>query len=103
MRLRKQENEFILYLKLLKFVVNVASSLSGASKAAFMASPSSCFLANRNKAGAALDQSVKNESAGEHTYMSLSTDQQQSLEACTIIYQGTDAAGFAVSGERKQT
>uniref|UniRef100_A0A8C4EID0 DNA-binding protein RFX6 n=1 Tax=Dicentrarchus labrax TaxID=13489 RepID=A0A8C4EID0_DICLA len=51
-----------------------------ASKAAFMASPSSCFLANRNKASAAIDQSVKNESLGEHTYMSLSTNQQQSLE-----------------------
>ncbi|KAF3850206.1 hypothetical protein F7725_019925 [Dissostichus mawsoni] len=33
-----------------------------ASKAAFIASPSSCFLANRNKASAAIDQSVKNES-----------------------------------------
>uniref|UniRef100_A0A671V2G2 DNA-binding protein RFX6 n=1 Tax=Sparus aurata TaxID=8175 RepID=A0A671V2G2_SPAAU len=51
-----------------------------ASKAAFMASPSSCFLANRNKASAAIDQSVKNESVAEHTYMSLSTNQQQSLE-----------------------
>ncbi|XP_076613224.1 DNA-binding protein RFX6 [Chaetodon auriga] len=72
---------------------------AGASKAAFMASPSSCFLANRNKASAANDQSVKNESAGEHTYMSLSTNQQQqSLEENPIIYQGTEAAGFTVSG-----
>ncbi|XP_051265713.1 DNA-binding protein RFX6 [Dicentrarchus labrax] len=69
-----------------------------ASKAAFMASPSSCFLANRNKASAAIDQSVKNESLGEHTYMSLSTNQQQSLETSTIIYQGTEPAGFSVSG-----
>ncbi|KAM8725476.1 DNA-binding protein RFX6 [Acanthopagrus schlegelii] len=69
-----------------------------ASKAAFMASPSSCFLANRNKASAAIDQSVKNESVAEHTYMSLSTNQQQSLETNAIIYQGTESAGFTVSG-----
>ncbi|XP_057678204.1 DNA-binding protein RFX6 isoform X2 [Corythoichthys intestinalis] len=35
---------------------------AGASKAAFSASPSSCFLANRNKA--AVDPSVKSESSG---------------------------------------
>lgn len=73
---------------------------SDASKAAFMASPSSCFLANRNKASAAIDQSVKNESLGEHAYMSLSTNQQQSLETSAVIYQGTESAGFTVSGER---
>uniref|UniRef100_A0A8D0CXM9 DNA-binding protein RFX6 n=1 Tax=Sander lucioperca TaxID=283035 RepID=A0A8D0CXM9_SANLU len=69
-----------------------------ASKAAFTASPSSCFLANRNKASAAIDQSVKNESLVEHAYMSLSTNQQQSLETSTVIYQGTESAGFTVSG-----
>ncbi|KAM7395990.1 hypothetical protein PAMA_007326 [Pampus argenteus] len=69
-----------------------------ASKAAFMASPSSCFLANRNKASAATDQSVKNESLGEHAYMSLSTNQQQGLETSTVVYQGTDSVGFTVSG-----
>ncbi|XP_077593177.1 DNA-binding protein RFX6 isoform X1 [Stigmatopora nigra] len=36
---------------------------AGASKAAFWASPSSCFLANRNKVGGA-DQSLKSESSG---------------------------------------
>ncbi|XP_049914302.1 DNA-binding protein RFX6 [Epinephelus moara] len=69
-----------------------------ASKAAFMASPSSCFLANRNKTNVAIDQSVKNESLGEHAYMSLPTNQQQSLETSTNIYQGTESAGFTVSG-----
>ncbi|KAF7651904.1 hypothetical protein LDENG_00103820, partial [Lucifuga dentata] len=72
-----------------------------ASKATFMASPSSCFLANRNKPGAAsaaADQSVKNESLAEHTFMSLSTNQQQSLESSTVIYQGTETPGFTVSG-----
>lgn len=67
-----------------------------------MASPSSCFLANRNKASAAIDQSVKNESVAEHTYMSLSTNQQQSLETNGIIYQGTESAGLTVSGKRKK-
>uniref|UniRef100_A0A3Q2E9E9 DNA-binding protein RFX6 n=1 Tax=Cyprinodon variegatus TaxID=28743 RepID=A0A3Q2E9E9_CYPVA len=62
-----------------------------ASKAAFMASPSSCFLANRNKASASVDQSVKNESVGEHAYMPLSTNQQQDLEAKTVLYQGNDS------------
>lgn len=75
--------------------------LSDASKAAFMASPSSCFLANRNKASAATDQSVKNESLGEHAYMSLSTNQQQTVETSAIIYQGTDPTGFTVSGKKK--
>uniref|UniRef100_G3NQW0 DNA-binding protein RFX6 n=1 Tax=Gasterosteus aculeatus aculeatus TaxID=481459 RepID=G3NQW0_GASAC len=56
-----------------------------ASKAAFMASPSSCFLANRNKACAPIDQSVKNESLGEHAYMSLSNNHQQSLLKRTIL------------------
>uniref|UniRef100_H3CWH6 DNA-binding protein RFX6 n=1 Tax=Tetraodon nigroviridis TaxID=99883 RepID=H3CWH6_TETNG len=68
-----------------------------ASKAAFTASPSSCFLANRNKAGAAADQSVKNESAGDHAYMSFSTNQQQAVETSTIIYQGTDPTTFGAS------
>ncbi|KAL6096166.1 rfx6 [Pungitius sinensis] len=71
-----------------------------ASKAAFMASPSSCFLANRNKAIVPIDQSVKNESLGEHTYMSLSTNHQQSLEPSTVLYQGTESAGFTVSGSQ---
>ncbi|XP_028253550.1 DNA-binding protein RFX6 [Parambassis ranga] len=71
-----------------------------ASKAAFMASPSSCFLANRNRpATAATDQSVKNESLGEHAYMTLSTNQQQqSLEGKAMVYQGSDTSGFTVTG-----
>lgn len=69
-----------------------------ASKAAFTASPSSCFLANRNKAGGVTDQSVKNESLGEHAYLSLSANQQQSGETSATMYQGTDSTGFTVSG-----
>ncbi|RMC13087.1 hypothetical protein DUI87_10618 [Hirundo rustica rustica] len=42
-----------------------------ASKATFTASPSSCFLANRNKAAPLpSDTSVKNECPGEQTYLS---------------------------------
>lgn len=72
-------------------VFNDIDLLSDASKAAFTASPSSCFLANRNKASAVIDQSVKNESLGEHAYMSLSTNQQQGVET---IFHGTDSTGF---------
>lgn len=76
--------------------------ISDASKAAFTASPSSCFLANRNKASAITNQSVKNESLGEHAYMSLSTKPQQSVETSAIIYQGSDSTRFTVSGTRKK-
>uniref|UniRef100_A0A3B4B976 DNA-binding protein RFX6 n=1 Tax=Periophthalmus magnuspinnatus TaxID=409849 RepID=A0A3B4B976_9GOBI len=47
-----------------------------ASKAAFMASPSSCFLANRNKANSISDQSVKNESLVDQSYVFAVTSQQ---------------------------
>ncbi|XP_070782350.1 DNA-binding protein RFX6 [Enoplosus armatus] len=69
-----------------------------ASKAAFTASPSSCFLANRNKASAAADQPVKNESPAEHAYMPLSAYQQQGSDAGAVVYQGTEAAGFMAAG-----
>ncbi|CAL8315956.1 unnamed protein product [Lota lota] len=69
-----------------------------ASRAAFMASPSSCFLANRNKASSAADQLVKNEGLAEHAYMSLSANQQQCLEASLAVYQSTENAGFSVLG-----
>ncbi|XP_068609929.1 DNA-binding protein RFX6 [Brachionichthys hirsutus] len=68
-----------------------------ASKAALMASPSSCFLANRNKASTIADQSVKNEALGEHAYMSLSTNQQPSLQTSTNIYQGTESTVFTAT------
>lgn len=72
---------------------------SDASKAAFTASPSSCFLANRNKASAVADQSVKNESLGEHAYMAFSNNQLQPVETSAVIYQGTDSTGFPASGK----
>ncbi|KAL2081954.1 hypothetical protein ACEWY4_021772 [Coilia grayii] len=70
-----------------------------ASKAAFTASPSSCFLANRNKSNAlCADSSVKNESHVEHPYMSLG-GVQQLLGANMVMYQGTDPDGFPLSGQ----
>uniref|UniRef100_A0A3P9ICD3 DNA-binding protein RFX6 n=1 Tax=Oryzias latipes TaxID=8090 RepID=A0A3P9ICD3_ORYLA len=55
----------------------------GARKNTFAASPSSCFLANRNKAPPASDQSVKNESVGE---ANLLTNQQQSLVRAGVCF-----------------
>lgn len=63
-----------------------------------MASPSSCFLANRSKAPASVDQSVKNESLGGHAYMPLSTNQQQDLDSKAVFYQGNDSSDFTSSG-----
>ncbi|NWI92872.1 RFX6 protein, partial [Pitta sordida] len=51
-----------------------------ASKATFTASPSSCFLANRNKtAPLPSDTSVKNECLAEQTYVSLSASQPSNV------------------------
>uniref|UniRef100_A0A452RAV2 DNA-binding protein RFX6 n=1 Tax=Ursus americanus TaxID=9643 RepID=A0A452RAV2_URSAM len=47
---------------------------SDASKAAFTASPSSCFLANRNKGSTASSDTVKNESHVETAYLPLSSN-----------------------------
>uniref|UniRef100_A0A2K6N2B9 DNA-binding protein RFX6 n=1 Tax=Rhinopithecus bieti TaxID=61621 RepID=A0A2K6N2B9_RHIBE len=52
---------------------------SGASKAAFTASPSSCFLANRNKGSMVSSDSVKNESHVETTYLPLPSSQSGGL------------------------
>ncbi|XP_061900833.1 DNA-binding protein RFX6 [Entelurus aequoreus] len=71
---------------------------AGASKAAFLASPSSCFLANRNKSGTTVDQSVKSESPGQPTYMSVSTSQQQGDETSAGIYPTTDSVVYPGSG-----
>ncbi|XP_075720362.1 DNA-binding protein RFX6 [Rhinoderma darwinii] len=51
-----------------------------ASKATFTASPSSCFLASRNKSGGlSNDPAVKNECLQEQTYSNLSPDQHAEL------------------------
>ncbi|KAJ8009045.1 hypothetical protein DPEC_G00084760 [Dallia pectoralis] len=70
-----------------------------ASKAAFTASPSSCFLANRNRTSVVSnDQSVKNESLSEHTYMTLSATEQAMGENMDI-YPSSETDGFSLSGQ----
>nr|XP_057945876.1 DNA-binding protein RFX6 [Doryrhamphus excisus] len=71
---------------------------AGASKAAFLASPSSCFLANRNKASAAVDHSVKSESPAQPAYMSVSANQQQGVETSSALYPTSDSVVFPGSG-----
>ena len=75
-------------------------NISDASKAAFTASPSSCFLATRNKSSVLSgDSAVKDETHAEHPYMSLSGS-QQGLGANVVVYQGTDPDGFPLSGTK---
>ncbi|RXN07458.1 DNA-binding RFX6 [Labeo rohita] len=70
-----------------------------ASKATFTASPSSCFLANRNKSGvASSDSTVKDENPPEHDFLSL-TAAQQGLGTGTVVYHSTDPDNFTISGQ----
>ncbi|XP_076874011.1 DNA-binding protein RFX6 [Brachyhypopomus gauderio] len=70
-----------------------------ASKATFMASPSSCFLANRSKTGTTSnDPSVKNETHPEYTYLSV-PNTQHGLGANMVVYHGTEPDGFTLSGQ----
>ncbi|XP_056619806.1 DNA-binding protein RFX6 [Triplophysa dalaica] len=63
-----------------------------ASKAAFTASPSSCFLANRNKSSMASgDSAVKDENPPEHDFLSLGPN--------SVVYHATDPDSFTVSGQ----
>lgn len=72
---------------------------SDASKATFTASPSSCFLANRNKAGIANnDSSVKNETQSDYAHLSV-PGAQHGLGATMVLYQGTDTDSFTQSGK----
>ncbi|KAB5540054.1 hypothetical protein PHYPO_G00096930 [Pangasianodon hypophthalmus] len=70
-----------------------------ASKATFTASPSSCFLANRNKAGLVNnDSSVKNETQPEYAHLSV-PGAQHGLGATMVVYQGPDTDSFTLSGQ----
>ncbi|XP_077366632.1 DNA-binding protein RFX6 isoform X2 [Festucalex cinctus] len=75
---------------------------AGASKAAFLASPSSCFLANRNKAiGSAVDQSVKSETSGQEASVSLAANRhrQRGVEmGAAAVLPLTDSVGFPGGG-----
>ncbi|XP_051908225.1 DNA-binding protein RFX6 isoform X2 [Hippocampus zosterae] len=74
----------------------------GASKAAFLACPSSCFLANRNKVSSApvvVDQSVKSESSGQDASVSLADNPQRGVETgAAIVISVTDSVGFPSAG-----
>ncbi|KAJ1152291.1 hypothetical protein NDU88_005067 [Pleurodeles waltl] len=71
-----------------------------ASKAAFTASPSSCFLANRSKPGCLpSDGTVKNECLSEHTYVSLSADQHLNLPNGLNQFSVEDADSIHLTGQ----
>uniref|UniRef100_A0A8D0GWI7 DNA-binding protein RFX6 n=1 Tax=Sphenodon punctatus TaxID=8508 RepID=A0A8D0GWI7_SPHPU len=71
-----------------------------ASKAAFTASPSSCFLANRNKAATLpSDTSVKNECLAEQTYVPLSASQHNSLPSALNPFSTGDNENLQLTGQ----
>ncbi|XP_068071558.2 DNA-binding protein RFX6 isoform X2 [Danio rerio] len=70
-----------------------------ASKATFTASPSSCFLANRNKPGvSSSDSAVKDEIPPEDDYLTLAAA-QQGLGAGTVVYHSADPDNFTIAGQ----
>lgn len=70
-----------------------------ASKATFTASPSSCFLANRNKAASLpSDTSVKNECLAEQTYVSLSASQPSSMPSGLNLFATGDGENMQLTG-----
>ncbi|KAM9383215.1 DNA-binding protein RFX6 [Phaethornis superciliosus] len=71
-----------------------------ASKATFTASPSSCFLANRNKAAPLpSDTSVKNECLAEQTYVSLSVSQPSSVPSGLNPFTTGDSENMQLTGQ----
>uniref|UniRef100_A0A8C1GCM2 DNA-binding protein RFX6 n=1 Tax=Cyprinus carpio TaxID=7962 RepID=A0A8C1GCM2_CYPCA len=85
---------FFLFLLLEKYMRS-----ADASKATFTASPSSCFLANRNKSSvASSDSTVKDENPPDHDFLSL-TAAQQGLGASTVVYHSTDPDNLTISGQ----
>ncbi|KAF1505559.1 DNA-binding protein RFX6, partial [Eudyptula minor novaehollandiae] len=71
-----------------------------ASKATFTASPSSCFLANRNKAAPLpSDTSVKNECLAEQTYVSLSASQPSSVPSVLNPFTTGDSENMQLTGQ----
>ncbi|NXV14567.1 RFX6 protein, partial [Cepphus grylle] len=71
-----------------------------ASKATFTASPSSCFLANRNKAAPVPgDTSVKNECLAEQTYVTLSASQPSSASSGLNPFVTGDSENMQMTGQ----
>ncbi|EPY74555.1 hypothetical protein CB1_001970001 [Camelus ferus] len=71
---------------------------SDASKAAFTASPSSCFLANRNKGSAVPSDTVKNESHVETTYLPLSSSQPGGLTSALHPFPAGSTDNMPLTG-----
>ncbi|ELK00676.1 DNA-binding protein RFX6 [Pteropus alecto] len=71
---------------------------SDASKAAFTASPSSCFLANRNKASTVSSDTVKNESHVETTYIPLSSSQPGGLSSALHPFPAGNTDNMPLTG-----
>uniref|UniRef100_A0A8C4U7H0 DNA-binding protein RFX6 n=1 Tax=Falco tinnunculus TaxID=100819 RepID=A0A8C4U7H0_FALTI len=71
-----------------------------ASKATFTASPSSCFLANRNKAAPLpSDTSVKNECLAEQTYVSVSASQSSGVPSGLNPFTTEDNENMQLTGQ----
>lgn len=73
-------------------------TIPDASKAAFTASPSSCFLANRNKASAVASDTVKNESHVETTYLPLLSSQPGGLPSTLHPFPAGNADSMPLAG-----
>ncbi|XP_030051384.1 DNA-binding protein RFX6 [Microcaecilia unicolor] len=71
-----------------------------ASKAAFTASPSSCFLANRSKAGShSGEAAVKNECLSEQNYVSLTANQHLSISSDLNPFSTGDGENMQLIGQ----
>ncbi|XP_021030475.1 DNA-binding protein RFX6 isoform X2 [Mus caroli] len=72
---------------------------SDASKAAFTASPSSCFLANRNKANSLASDTVKNESHMETSYVPLPSSQPGAIPPALHPFSTEDTDNMPLPGQ----
>ncbi|XP_044276372.1 DNA-binding protein RFX6 [Varanus komodoensis] len=71
-----------------------------ASKAAFTASPSSCFLANRNKAGTiSTDAAVKNECLVEQAYFPLTANPHSGLSSSLNSFSTGNNENIELTGQ----
>ncbi|XP_057618758.1 DNA-binding protein RFX6 [Chionomys nivalis] len=72
---------------------------SDASKAAFLASPSSCFLANRNKGSSLSNDTVKNESHVETAYVPLPSSQPAAIPPALHPFPSENAENISLPGQ----
>ncbi|CAO2628070.1 DNA-binding protein RFX6, partial [Lemmus lemmus] len=72
---------------------------SDASKAAFLASPSSCFLANRNKGSSLSSDAVKNESHVETSYVPLPSSQPAAIPPALHPFPSENAENMSLPGQ----